>query len=933
MNSDERLLEMYARSRDAEAYAELSRRHLGLVYGTCLRILRNPSDAEDAAQECFLKLAGQAGKVRSSLPGWLHAQARGEALIMLRKARRRRKYEQQLEQEEQGSEARVVAADVDRALTEIPEELRVCILMRYFQSRSQAEIAKELGVDQSTISRRIDRGIEMLRSKLAKSGDTMPAAVVGLFLEQGAMVPAPATLQAAVAKLALAGVGGSAAAATIGVGVKVFIAAVLLVSAGVALVVVQMHRKAAMMATPLAETHPVDYSGIRLTGFGMREDSVSLAVRAAARALTKDADYERLYCLSGNAFAPAIDTAEGCTSWWHVKAPMGTQNLPLMAQSLGLEATPIAQIKFAATPTREQENAFVRQSVPAIRAAMASGAVVVTEGGWDEANAWDWAGVVTSVSADGEVRGATLSPATLDGHVNVPMTWARSLWAIRPAASAQTQTDLAMLKLAVARIRGSGVYEEKKGKLYGLPAMDKWIAQMRTVRGFCGECFGRKPRRGVTDSNDNDGRLYDAAKIVARQLRAIRSLPPDAKPYIDAAAGHYDRIAALLEKPVNTRGFYDTLDSLEAQQAYAASVLEPAKAAMSAACTEMELALGAAEGAVLLPKVARTFDALSLDDCDQNATRTDLRMRWIVMRAAGVDDVPYDHLVMLSGFGTSFGYHPQKFFVMYRVPDDGAVTERRLIEGTGFGWQWLPRCKSPEEAWAIIKESVDGGRPVQASWYDHFLCAGYIPAQDPAARKVFVLGKWAPPTWLTWDDLANWIKDDGRLGRPTGQKMSRQDLSSELLARSVEYARHDPRANDSSMKDASFGLAGMEKFASDVADVTRTYDAFNAGWLGCHCVNRQSGGRKFAATWLLRLAGTKGGAEAEHLRKAADLYAREYAMWEEFRILLQGSTTEERRSRWGNPVSRAQGAAIIRQALELERAAVTELDIVAFPAP
>lgn len=75
MTNDVALLEQYAQTRDAEAFAELVRRYAGAVYGTCLRTTGDPYDTEDVAQECFMELARRAGSVTSSVGGWLHTLA------------------------------------------------------------------------------------------------------------------------------------------------------------------------------------------------------------------------------------------------------------------------------------------------------------------------------------------------------------------------------------------------------------------------------------------------------------------------------------------------------------------------------------------------------------------------------------------------------------------------------------------------------------------------------------------------------------------------------------------------------------------------------------------------------------------------------------------------------------------------------------------
>ena len=79
MPTDEALLQEYAATQDADAFAEIAARYADLVYTVCLRVTGNGHDAEDAAQECFLALARKACSIRFSLIGWLHATARRAA--------------------------------------------------------------------------------------------------------------------------------------------------------------------------------------------------------------------------------------------------------------------------------------------------------------------------------------------------------------------------------------------------------------------------------------------------------------------------------------------------------------------------------------------------------------------------------------------------------------------------------------------------------------------------------------------------------------------------------------------------------------------------------------------------------------------------------------------------------------------------------------
>ena len=213
MLDDAVLLNAYAQTRDAEAFAELVRRYAGLVYGTCLRVTRNPDEAEDAAQECFIELAKRAGSITGSLPGWLHATARHKAIDGLRKASTRREYEGQAVEMAQQRDTTWddVMPHVDEALAVLPEELRAPILLHFLEGRTQEETAAALGVNQSTVSRRLEKGLETLRGQLKRSGVMVSLAALAVLLSEHAAVAAPPSLISSLGKIAIAGFHGSAA--------------------------------------------------------------------------------------------------------------------------------------------------------------------------------------------------------------------------------------------------------------------------------------------------------------------------------------------------------------------------------------------------------------------------------------------------------------------------------------------------------------------------------------------------------------------------------------------------------------------------------------------------------------------------------------------------------------------------------------------------
>jgi RNA polymerase sigma-70 factor (ECF subfamily) len=220
IDDDAALLRRYAGDADASAFAELVRRYAGMVYATARRVTGDAAAAEDVAQDCFLRLARASHAIHGSLPAWLHRTSLNRSLELVRSNRARRKREVEAaagaatsRQHAAGEadESAQLIAHVDEALAGLPETLGIVLTEHFLAGRTQQEIADRLGVDQSTISRRVERGLDELRRRLRDAG-VAAIALPAVLAATSRAEAAPPSVQQSLTKIGLAGVRGNAAA-------------------------------------------------------------------------------------------------------------------------------------------------------------------------------------------------------------------------------------------------------------------------------------------------------------------------------------------------------------------------------------------------------------------------------------------------------------------------------------------------------------------------------------------------------------------------------------------------------------------------------------------------------------------------------------------------------------------------------------------------
>lgn len=218
--TDLELLARYDRDKAEDAFAELVRRHLSMVYSAALRQVRSQHLAEEVAQSAFLKLARQAGQLKAHgvLPAWLHQVTRREAIDVVRREASRHLREQ-IAFERNASDANAsdwqqIEPLLDEAMDSLDENDRHAVLLRYFENKPLRAVGQSLGVSDDAAQKRVSRAVERLREFLVRRGVTVGLSGLIAAISANALQAVPVGLSSFITSATIAGTFGASAFAT-----------------------------------------------------------------------------------------------------------------------------------------------------------------------------------------------------------------------------------------------------------------------------------------------------------------------------------------------------------------------------------------------------------------------------------------------------------------------------------------------------------------------------------------------------------------------------------------------------------------------------------------------------------------------------------------------------------------------------------------------
>ena len=174
---DRDLIERF-RNGDLSGFEALIRKYQDRVYNLCRYMVRDPQDAQEAAQDVFLKAyKGMKGfRPDASIYTWLYRIAVNTCLDYKRKSRRDTLRKQPLTVDLPSTEplpaelynSREISESIQVALQKLPEKQRAAIVLREIEGLSYEAVAEVLHTSVGTVKSRISRAREQLRQLLRK---------------------------------------------------------------------------------------------------------------------------------------------------------------------------------------------------------------------------------------------------------------------------------------------------------------------------------------------------------------------------------------------------------------------------------------------------------------------------------------------------------------------------------------------------------------------------------------------------------------------------------------------------------------------------------------------------------------------------------------------------------------------------------------------
>ncbi len=173
---------------DERAFEQLLKKYRNPVFSICLRMVRNHADAEDLAQDVFIRTFNVLDRYNPAyaFSSWLYRITSNLCIDFIRKNRNRpfsldeplssndgempRQIPTDLASPDRDMESREMMKMLDEAIAILPEHYRIIVILRHQEQLSYEEISDNLGIPLGTVKARIHRARNMIKDFFQSRG-------------------------------------------------------------------------------------------------------------------------------------------------------------------------------------------------------------------------------------------------------------------------------------------------------------------------------------------------------------------------------------------------------------------------------------------------------------------------------------------------------------------------------------------------------------------------------------------------------------------------------------------------------------------------------------------------------------------------------------------------------------------------------------------
>ena len=182
--TDDELVEKIKLANDRHAIAELFERYVHLLYGVCLKYLKDNEQSRDAVMEVFEILMEKIPDTEiNHFKGWIYTVTKNHCLMKLRKMSSSQRHHEEIYQNlkeeimESDVELNLINEDevnsgtghLSRAMNYLNKEQEQCIRMMYLENKSYKEIAEDTGYSLKQVKSYIQNGKRNLKNYITNS--------------------------------------------------------------------------------------------------------------------------------------------------------------------------------------------------------------------------------------------------------------------------------------------------------------------------------------------------------------------------------------------------------------------------------------------------------------------------------------------------------------------------------------------------------------------------------------------------------------------------------------------------------------------------------------------------------------------------------------------------------------------------------------------